>query len=85
MRVFAVSCLKNPLGDNAFEGVEKIKGNATQQLIQIRQANFRRCLQQRKSLWNKLIQAEGQLFRMDQYVMTVTSVKLVRQRQPCAF
>jgi hypothetical protein len=61
--------------------VVRIESNATQQLLQRRQADYRRCFQQRKSLWDKLIQAEVFRFRRDQYVLKVTSVLLVRQRQ----
>ena len=81
---FPVSCHKNTLGGKSFEGVGEIEGNATQQLLQMHRAGYRRCFEQ-KSPWNKLIQAEEFRFRRDQYVLVVTTVLLVRQRQSGCF
>jgi hypothetical protein len=49
------------------------------------QAVYQMCFQQRKCLWNKLIQAEVFWFRRDQYVMKVTSVLLVPPHQSVCF
>jgi len=49
------------------------------------QSDYRRCFQHWKSLWNKIIQAEWFWFRMDQYVMKVTSLLLVPQHQTGCF
>jgi hypothetical protein len=81
IRFFTVSCLNSSLRVTAFEDVGAIKSNATQQLIQMHPVDYLRFFHQRNSLCNKLIQAEGYLFRRDQYVMTVNSVMLVWQRQ----
>jgi len=77
---FPVSCHKNTVGGKSFEGVGRIESKATQQLLQMHHANYRRCFEQ-KSPWNKLIQAEVFWFRRDHYVLKVTTVLLVRQRQ----
>jgi hypothetical protein len=61
------------------------KNNATQQLIQMHQADYWKCSQQRKCLWNKLIEGEVFWFRGDQYVLEVTSVLLVQQHQSGCF
>jgi len=46
------------------------------------QADCWRCFQQRKCLWNKLIQVEVFWFRRDQHVMKVTLVLLVHGISP---
>jgi hypothetical protein len=65
--------------------MKNVKRNTTQQLIQMHQAGYRRCFQQRKYLWNKLIQAQEFWFRKDQYVMKVTLVLLVPKHQTGCF
>ena len=78
---FPVFCLKNTPRGKWFEDVRRIEYKVTQQLLQMHRADNRRYLEQRKCLWNNLIQVEVFWFRRDQYVLKVTSVLLVRQRQ----
>ena len=80
-RAFCVFCIQNSLIGKLFQGVERIKYNPTQQLLQMHQADYWRCFQQWKCLWNKLIKSEVFWFRRNQYLMKVTSVLLVRQHQ----